>query len=251
MISSVGKITNILNLFIDEESSLGNKEIAERLGLPPSSVHHFVKSMCKEGILIQGSDRKYQLGWKLLEWSNKVMYQQDIHTEAGPIIGNLTRHFKGTSHIGMFHDGEVRFVFKMTSPDVDDVPTIIGLTRQPAYCTSSGKVLLAFNPSFIKPTLAKGLFKQSTNTITSINKLYAELKQVQKQGFAISDDENAFGLYGIAAPIKSYNGQVVAALNLVGEPNYMKGQYNKQIIRAVVRSAEEISKQIGYISLSL
>ncbi|TCJ04333.1 IclR family transcriptional regulator [Cytobacillus praedii] len=249
MISSVERITKILNLFTDSEPSLGNIEIAEKLGIHPSSAHHFVKSMCKEGILIQGNDRKYRLGWKLLEWSNKVMYQQDIHSEAGPIIVNLVRQFKGTSHIGMFHEGEVRFVFKTTSPDADVVPTFIGTTRRPAYSTSSGKVLLAFNPSFIQPTLAKGLLKQSTNTITSVTKLYAELKKIKQQGYAISDDENDFGLYGVAAPIKSYNGQVIASLNFVGEPNYMKGKENKLIIQSVVRSAQAISKQLGYISL--
>lgn len=249
MISSVKRISMILDLFSNDEPSLGNKEIADKLGIHPSSSHHFVKTLCKEGILIQGNDRKYRLGWKLLEWSNRVMYQQEIHHEAGPIMGQLVQQFKGHSHIGMFHEGEVRFVFKVASDDPDLVSTFIG-ARKPAYCTSSGKVLLAFNPSFLRPTMAKGLEKQSTNTITCVNQLQQELLTIKKQGYAISDDENDTSTYAVAAPIRSYNGQVVASLNFVGERNYMKGKDNKLIIQSVIRSADTISKQLGYISIS-
>lgn len=70
--------------------------------------------------------------------------------------------------------------------------------------------------------------KHSTNTITCINQLNEELRDIRKQGFAISDDENDFGLYGVAAPIKSYNGQVIAALNLVGDRNYMIGKEKQE-----------------------
>ncbi|MBN6886798.1 IclR family transcriptional regulator, KDG regulon repressor [Cytobacillus horneckiae] len=248
MISSIEKMTKILDLFSHDHPSLGNKEIAEWLGIHQSSAHHLIKTMCKEGILIQDNNRRYRLGWKLLEWSNKVMYQEDIHNEAGPIIGNLVRHYKGTSHIGMFHEGEVRFVFKMTSCEIDPISTYIG-ARKPAYCTSSGKVLLAYNPSFLRPTMAKGLLKQSNNTITSINDLERELKLIRKQGYAISDDENDHGLYGVAAPIYSYNGDVVASVNFVGERHYMKVNL-PHIIRSVVSSAQTISKQLGFISFA-
>jgi DNA-binding IclR family transcriptional regulator len=79
--------------------------------------------------------------------------------------------------------------------------------------------------------------------------LNEELKDVRKQGYAISDDENDYGLYGVAAPIKSYNGQVIAALNLVGDRNYMMGKEKTRIIQSVIRSAQMISKQVGYMSL--
>jgi len=247
MISSVQKLARIIDLFSDGEPSLSNKEIADRLNLPPSSVNHFLKSMCKENILLQGTDKRYRLGWKILEWSNKVMYYQEIHAEAGPIISNLVTRFKGTSHIGMFYDGEIRFVFKAMSPNADVVPTFIGMTRYPAYATSIGKVLLAYNKSFLMPMMAKGMFKQSKNTITNVDTLQKELEVVRKNGYAISDDENVSSTYGIAAPIKTYNGQVVAALNLVGERDYMKGKEHQLIIKEVVRSANLISRQLGYM----
>ncbi|MYL32114.1 helix-turn-helix domain-containing protein [Pontibacillus yanchengensis] len=247
MISSVQKISKILNCFTKEEPALGNLEIAEKLNMNASTVNHLVRTLCQEGMLIQDSRKKYRLGWKLLEWSNHVMYQQDIYNEATPFCERLIRKFHGTVHIGMFDAGEVRFVLKVQSKESLPVPTYIGATK-PAYCTSTGKVLLAHNPALIKPTIAKGLMKLAPNTITDVPSLEEELKKIKRQGYAISNNENELGLYGIAAPIRSYTGQTIAALNMVGPISYMNGRNREDMIKNVVSTAENISKDLGYIS---
>ena len=248
MIASVQKISKILNCFTKDEPALGNLEIAEKLCMNASTVHHLVRTLCQEGILIQDSRKKYRLGWKLLEWSNHVMYQQEIYHEATPFCEALIRKFHSTVHIGMFDSGEVRFVLKVQSKESLPVPTYVGATK-PAYCTSTGKILLAFNPSLIKPTIARGLLKLAPNTITDVGNLRNELSIIKKQGYAISNNENELGLYGIAAPIHSYTGQTIAALNMVGPVSYMNGRNRERMIKSVVSTAEKISKDLGYISL--
>jgi IclR family transcriptional regulator, KDG regulon repressor len=248
VISSVQKISRILNCFTKDEPALGNLQIAEKLKMNASTVHHLVRTLCQEGILIQDSKKKYRLGWKLLEWSNHVMYQQDINTEALPLCEGLVRRFHTTVHIGMFDKGEVRFVLRVASKKSVAVPTFIGDTK-PAYCTSTGKVLLAFNPAMIKPAVQNGLLQRAANTITNVDKLKGELREIKRQGYAISNNENELGLYGIAAPIKSYTGQTIAALNMVGPVSYMLGKDTPSMIQHVVRTAETISKELGYISV--
>jgi DNA-binding IclR family transcriptional regulator len=247
MISSVLKVSKILDCFTGYEPVLGNQEIAEKLGMNVSTVHHIVSTLCHEGILIQDSRKKYRLGWKLLEWSNHVMYQQEIYSEAIPIVEDLVRQYNGTVHIGMFDAGEVRFVLKVSAKNSVPVPTFVG-ARKPAYCTSTGKILLSFNPSFIQPTISKGLLQRAPNTITCVKKLKKELEEIREQGYAISNNENELGLYGIAAPIHSYTGQTVAALNMVGPISYMQGAQKRSIIQSVLRTSQQISKELGYIS---
>lgn len=176
------------------------------------------------------------------------MYQQDINTEALPLCEGLVRRFNATVHIGMLDRGEVRFVLRVASSNSVSVPTFIGDTK-PAYCTSTGKVLLAFNPSMIKPTISRGLLRRAPNTITCVEKLKNEFEVIRSNGYAISNNENEMGLYGIAAPIKSYTGQIIAALNMVGPVSYMVGQDTQSMIRHVVKTAESISKELGYISV--
>lgn len=248
MIASVSKMANIIDLFSEGESCLSNKQIADKLDIPISSVHHFLKTMCKENILMQDKNRKYRLGWRILEWSNKVMYHQDMNVKVAPIAANLLNRFKGSMHVGMFSNGEVRFIFKAISPHSDVIPTYIGMTRFPAHATSIGKVLLAYNPSFIAAVEQKGMASFTQNTITDMNDLKKELLIIRQQGYAISNGENETGTFGIAAPIKSYNGQVIAALNFVCDVNYIQGSNYQQILNEVIRSAQTVSREIGYIT---
>ena len=249
MIASVSKMAQIIDLFSESESALSNKQIAEKLNLPVSSVHHFLKAMCKENILIQDKNRKYRLGWRILEWGNKVMYQQEMNEKVGPIAANLVNRFKGSVHVGMFDSGEVRFIYKAVSPHSDVLPTYIGKTRFPAHATSIGKVLLAYNPSFLQAVEQKGMQCFTKNTITDINELKKELLIIRQQGYAISNGENETNTFGIAAPIKTYSGQVIASINFVSDVNYISGNNFQNILNEVVRSAQNVSREIGYITM--
>lgn len=247
MISSIRKISRILDCFTEDEPVLGNLEIAEKLNMNASSVHHLVRTLCSEGILIQDHKKKYRLGWKLLEWSNHVMYQQDIYSEAIPLLENLLKNYNSTVHIGMFDEGDVRFVLKVSSKNSIPVPTFVGAKR-PAYCTSTGKILLAYNPTFLKSTIDRGFVPFTTNTITSIEALKTEMEAIKKNGYSISNNENDLGLFGIAAPLQTYTGQTFAALNMVGPVSYMMSQDIGRMIQDVVSTAKTVSNQLGYIN---
>lgn len=246
MVESVHKIAKILNCFSADQPVLGNAEIAAKLNMNPSTVHHLVKTLCQEGILSQDESAKYRLGWKLLEWSSLVMHQQDITNEAAPYVDELSQRYNSTVHIGMFDQGDVIFVLKHASKNASQISTFVG-TRKPAYCFSTGKILLSYNPAFVDPIVKRGLVQRAPNTITDKERLERELENNRKQGFAISDNENEYGLLGIAAPIRSYTGQIIAALNMVGPPAQMKGRALATMVDSVVNTANGISRQLGYI----
>ncbi|KAA0966288.1 IclR family transcriptional regulator [Sporosarcina sp. ANT_H38] len=248
MIESVKKACRIISCFSSEEPVLGNAEIAKKLGLNTSTTHHLLSTLCNEGVLMRDHKRRYRLGWKLLEWNNNVMFQQDIYDRAIPLVKELVHRFIGTAHIGMFDKGEVVFVLKVSSQEASPIHTYIG-SRKPAYSTSTGKVLLSYNSTYLKETLSRGLLRQAPNTITDIDKLKKELEIVREIGYSISNNENSTGTYGIAAPILSYSGKTIAAVNLVGPASYMQGSNRNMIIQSVINTAHSISQELGYIEV--
>ncbi|TQR19598.1 IclR family transcriptional regulator [Psychrobacillus vulpis] len=248
MIESVKKACQIISCFSSEEPVLGNAEIANKLGMNPSSTHHLLSTLCNEGVLMRDQKRKYRLGWKLLEWNNNVMFQQDIYDRAIPLVKDLIHRFIGTAHIAMFDKGEVVFVLKVSSQEASPIHTYIG-SRKPAYATSTGKVLLSFNSSYLNETISRGLSKQAPNTITDIDTLKKELEMVRKLGYSISNNENSTATYAIAAPILSYSGKTIAAVNLVGPASYMQGSHRNMIIQSVINTAQSISQELGYIEV--
>lgn len=248
MIESIKKACHIISCFSNEDPVLGNTEIANKLGLNPSTTHHIVSTLCNEGVLMRDRNRKYRLGWKLLEWNNNVMFQQDIYDKAIPLVKELIHRFNGTAHIGMFDKGEVVFVLKVSSQEASPIHTFIG-SRKPAYATSTGKVLLSFNSNYMQETIERGLSRQASNTITDISQLKKDLEIVRRNGYSISNNENSTETYAIAAPILSYSGKTIAAVNLVGAASYMQGSNRNLIIQSVIKTAHSISQELGYIEV--
>jgi IclR family pca regulon transcriptional regulator len=85
-------------------------------------------------------------------------------------------------------------------------------TRQPAYATALGRVLLAGLP---EPARALGALRPLTpRTITDEAELTRELAQVRAQGYALTDEELEEGLRSIAVPVHDGTGSVVAGINV-------------------------------------
>ncbi|MDQ0185880.1 IclR family transcriptional regulator [Cytobacillus sp. FSL R5-0569] len=248
MIGSVKKACQIISCFSNEDPALGIREISHKLGMNPSTTHHLVSTLCYEGVLMKDNRKRYRLGWKLLEWNNHVMFQQDIYDKAFPLVKELIYRFKGTVHIAMFDKGTVVFVLRVSSQEETPIQTYVG-SRKPAYATSSGKVLLSYNPTYLQETIERGLASETPNTITDIHQLKEELETIRKNGYSISNNENSDGMYGVAAPILSYSGGVIAAVNLVGPTSYMQSGQRNMIIQSVKNTAQSISKELGYIEV--
>jgi DNA-binding IclR family transcriptional regulator len=119
--------------------------------------------------------------------------------------------------------------------------------KNPLHCTSSGKVLLAYQkPEFIDSYIEKGLKKYTDSTISDPDKLYAELQKIKKQGYAASYGELLEGVHSIAAPIRDYTGQVTAAVTVVGPKQRIVQSKISSIAKHVKEAGNEISKKLGY-----
>ena len=119
----------------------------------------------------------------------------------------------------------------------------------PAYCTSMGKVLLAWLPDADRDAVlaASDLQRRGPNTFVSRKALLAELRNVRRQGFAINNEELAYGLRSIAAPVRSHDRRVVAAINLAVHSSMMTmAGVVRRLSPALLRTAQEISLRAGY-----
>lgn len=73
MLSSIKHAIDIINRYSSATTELGISEIAEQLNMNQSTVHHIVKTLSSEGILVRTKSRKYRLGSQLLGWGDTVL----------------------------------------------------------------------------------------------------------------------------------------------------------------------------------
>jgi IclR family pca regulon transcriptional regulator len=89
-------------------------------------------------------------------------------------------------------------------------------SRVPAYCTANGRVLLAsLQPSQVDAWLDRQTLAPLTpHTLTNPDRLRVEIARTRAQGYALVDQELEMGLRTISVPLKSYRGDVLAAMNV-------------------------------------
>jgi IclR family pca regulon transcriptional regulator len=112
-----------------------------------------------------------------------------------------------------------------------------------------GKVLLAFLPrAVLDDALAEATFeRRGPNTITGRRALERELERVRERGLAVNNEELAYGLRSFAAPVRSQNGDVVAAINIAVHRSLVPLDEQLGNLGApLLQTAAAISARIGF-----
>jgi IclR family pca regulon transcriptional regulator len=89
-------------------------------------------------------------------------------------------------------------------------------SRLPAYCTSLGRAILAYQPEDVIAAYLQRvrLEARTPKTVTDKTEFRAVLEATRAQGYALVNEELEFGLRSIAVPVIQKSGQVTIALNL-------------------------------------
>ena len=77
--------------------------------------------------------------------------------------------------------------------------------------------------------------------------LAQELRRVRENGFAINNEELAYGLRSIAAPVLTRDGVATAAINLAVHSSMVSmEQLAARLSETLRRAAADISARLGY-----
>lgn len=246
-LSSVGNALRILKSFSTYEPVRKVSELAEDLGLAKSTVSRLVTTLVSEGFLAKDDhSRGYRLGLSVLTLGGIVTNNLEIYKEAAPVLSKLVNSTGETAHLAILDGIDTIYIHKEECHHPVRILTHIG-RKNPSYCTSTGKVLLAFNEEhLVEETIKQGLHRFTPNTITDPTVLKTELAQVRKQNYAVSTEELTEGTKSIAAPIRDHRGKVVCAINIVGPIQRMNDYHIPEMAKRVIEAGNEASNRLGY-----
>lgn len=247
-LSSVKNALRMLKSFTMDEPERKIGDLAESLGLNKSTVSRTMATLASEGFVYKDPEtKKYRLGYSILSLSGVVNSNMDVYRESMPIINKLVETTGETSHISIMDNLEVVYLQKVECNHPVRVLTHVG-RRNPLYCTSSGKVFLAFSKDqeLLDKVIENGLKQYTKKTITDPNKLKEHIKEIRLNGYAYSYEEYNEGVHSIAAPVYDYRGRVIAALSMVGPKQRIQYQRLNNLAKRVIHAADEISSRMGY-----
>ena len=122
-------------------------------------------------------------------------------------------------------------------------------SKLPAFCTSLGKVLLAYKPfSEVMNILeTEDLIAYTPYTITNLDALQKEFVKIREKGYEINNQELEIGLLSSAAPIFDSKGEIIAAINIsMSSARISIEELKNKFIPQLIRSAKEISNLLKY-----
>ena len=239
----------ILAAFTPERPLLGVSDIASQLGMTRSTAHRYISTLEAMRYLVQDRlSRKYRLGVRVLDLGLAVLNSMELRDVARPFMEELCERSGNTVNMAVLDGGEIVYVERVRSRSGIDLHLFVG-SRLPAYCTSMGKVLLAYlGPPELEAALeGVRLEPKGPRTITSRQELLENLETVRRLGVAINDEELARGLRSIAAPVYGQTGAVVAAVNMaVHATAHTFEDVMDQLAPMLVEATSQISAHLGF-----
>src|SRR5690554_4915434 len=246
LLSSVNNALEILDL-LSKYKELSLAEICKHSNLGKTSAFKILYTLKKRSFVYKTNEAKYKLGIKFAHYGALVLERQNELSNIKPFLKELRDRHNDTVHLSILNDDlNIIFVAKESGNTSIQMQSNIGV-ELPAYCTGTGKVLLAGNlDEGLKERIhSLELEKLTSNTITDAGELIKVLELIKEQGYGEDLEESEIGLTCYAAPIRNIDGEVVYAISISGPTNRMEVKRD-ELISSVKYYADEISKLLGY-----
>jgi IclR family acetate operon transcriptional repressor len=203
--SSLGRAARILTSLDKDGARL--TDICSRTGLNIGTVHRLLRTLKVYGFVVQSPfDRRYHLGHSFIKlaWDSLLLHQLLIvasHDE----MKSLNKATKET--VALIVPYGIERVNLLELPSQQAIKYAFGSGHSaPLYASAGGKMLLAEFSDHEREVLLEvmNFAPLTSHTVTDKNVLVTELKNIQKQGYAISFGGVVSGTASVAVPIKNY-----------------------------------------------
>lgn len=186
----------------------GVTEIADRLDMPKSTAHDYLRSLARTGYAIR-KDGRYRLSTKFLQIGGRLKWRMELFHVARPELARIAEETGEEANLTIAEDDRAVIVHAERgerSLNLGDYPGI----HTPLHTHASGKAILAHLPSDrVDAIVEDGLERITEQTITEPAELRRELETIREQGYAFDTDEQVLGMGVVAAPIGGSDGEAV------------------------------------------
>jgi IclR family pca regulon transcriptional regulator len=235
----------VIRAFDAENPALTLSDVAKATDLAPATARRFVLTLVDLGYM-RAEGRWFRLSPRVLELGRPYLSSMTLPAIAGPHLRDLVSDVRESSSIAILDGSDIVYVAHEAAKRLMSVQVTVG-TRDPAFATSLGRVLIAGkSDEWLAASLATLRLTQITPaTLAEPAELLAELRRIRTQGFALVDQEFEEGLRALAAPIHDRDGTVIAALNVaVHASRWSIEAINDDLLPRLLRATAAIDADI-------
>jgi IclR family acetate operon transcriptional repressor len=214
-------------------------------GLAKSTTSRLLLALERNGLVRRDDHGRFLPGEMFVSFAWRGGAEAGLVAVAQPFLDRLGKATGETINLGVASSGMVEQIAQVDSTYLIGGTNWIGMSV-PLHCSALGKVLLAFGAGPPSGPPSGPLERRTDKTITSEAALRTDLATVRARGYAVTDEELEPGLIAVAAPIRGYDGAVVAALSVSAPTNRMSRDSVPAIAGYCAEEAAGLSAVLGY-----
>ena len=243
---SLDRAISVLEVLGQSNAPLSLAELCQRMGLHKSTAHRSLMVLERSALIERTQENRFRLGLRLYELGHRAVEQIDLRARVQPYFRRLATQVGETVHLSVLQKTSVVYLDKVEPNRRVCVSSKPG-NSNPAYCTSMGKAMLAFQPpEVLEQIFAKIRFVRFTpNTLVSSEELLKALERVRRRGYAIDDEEIELGVRCVGAPIFNDDHWAIAAVSVSGPTSRITVQSVPGIAEHLLRCCHDISASLG------
>ena len=229
-----------LDVLAEDDGGLGVVDVARRLGVDKSQASRMLRVLADQGLAERDpASRVYRLGPRVFAYA-AVVSERRLLRIAPPVLERLVQETGERAHLSALDGTAVLTLLSHSPPHAVQAAGWTGRSV-PAYCTAAGRALLLDH----EPARLRALFEdvelqpRGPNAVATVEELHARVQEAAERGYAVADEELEPGLVAVAAPVRRFDGRIVAAVNVSG-PSFRFRPRLPEAGTLVARAAEEL-----------
>ncbi|MBN0049027.1 IclR family transcriptional regulator [Streptomyces actuosus] len=246
-VQSVERAVSVLEI-LAQRGEAGVSEVAAGIDVHKSTAFRLLGALEARGLVEQTTERgKYRLGFGIVRLAGAVTDRLDITQQGRQVCERLSEEIGETVNIAVLQEHYAVNLCQVHGPGAIGTHNWVGQLT-PVHATSSGKILLAHLSEKERADVLAGpkTQKLTPHTLTARTELEKSLAEARERGYAVALEELEIGLHAMAAPIRSLDGTVIAALSASGPTYRFTEERIHEVAPVLVEGAEEISRRMGY-----
>lgn len=241
-VQSVERTFELLELMADAGGEVALSDLAEASSLPLPTIHRIMRTLVRSGYARQQPSRRYALGPSLIKLGETA--SRTLGSWARPYLAELTEATGETSNMAVLDGAQIVYVSQVPSQHSMRMFTEVG-RRVDAHATAVGKAVMAtMAPDAVTQILGRStMAPQTERTITSIDRMHAELERIRGLGYALDDGEQEVGVrcYAVAIP----DAPAGAAISISGPEARMTRIATDEVVPLMQRLARELGAELS------
>ncbi|HEY5515775.1 MAG TPA: IclR family transcriptional regulator [Pengzhenrongella sp.] len=240
-LKSVGTALDVLECFATD-GELGVSDVARRLGVAKSTAHRVLQTLLSRGFIQQDHETgMYRLGIHIYDLGQLAQARNEVRHAAMPTLRQVARATGHTVNFAVPDGGDVVFVERIENVAGVHILGHVG-RRLPAHCTSSGKVIAAFNPEAYQSRVEAGFPPRVSKTVRSLADWDRVVAQARKDGYAVSHSES-FDLASSVAVAIVVRRVAVASISVFGPTEEIAPQVDR-LVPLLLAASNRISRAL-------